>query len=246
MNGNGSAKTSSRQGKRTAHQQQRQRRKSVSEQVVDGIHQAEQKVKQALTVAWSELPSWQQDNQYILSGYRPQSNSFKRSFKSLTYLHNETVNVYSHLIPAFGFTILALVLYLVVTPRYETIEKADIYAFACFFAGEAICLGMSATYHLISNHSPLIARFGNKLDYVGIVAAITGSFIPSIYYGFYCHPHLQELYWSMVCLPPHLYYASIFHLSSSNTNRFATLASAALQYQSSTVSALRPGALTAP
>ena len=59
------------------------------------------KAKQALTVAWSELPSWQQDNQYILSGYRPQSNSFKRSFKSLAYLHNETVNVYSHLIPAF-------------------------------------------------------------------------------------------------------------------------------------------------
>jgi hypothetical protein len=34
------------------------------------------------------------------------------------------------------------------------------------------------------------------------VFLITGSFVPSIFYGFYCHPHLQEFYWTMV--PPRL------------------------------------------
>lgn len=206
MSGNGKGSTRQRPKPQAGP---RQRRKSVAEEVVDGLHNAEQKVKDALVVLWDDLPSWQQDNQYIISGYRPQSNSFKKSFGSLGYLHNETVNIFSHLIPAVGFMVLGMVLNWTVVPRYDTIERADVYAFACFFAGAAMCLGMSATYHAISNHSPFVARFGNKLDYVGIVFLITGSFIPSIYYGFYCHPYLQELYWSMVSAAPRLILAAI-------------------------------------
>lgn len=177
----------------------RQRRKSFSEQMVDGYHSVEQKVIDALTVLWDDLPDWQRDNQFIRSGYRPESKSFKKSFASLGYIHNETVNIFSHLIPAIGFLIIAASLYLTIVPRYDSIEKADVFVFGCFFAGAAICLGMSATYHAISNHSYQVSRLGNKLDYVGIVFLITGSFIPSIYYVFYCHEHLQEFYWLMIC-----------------------------------------------
>ncbi len=180
--------------------QPRQRRKSFAEEVVDDIQDAGQKVKEALTFLWDDLPTWQRDNQYITSGYRLQSNSFIKSFSSLGYLHNETVNIFSHLIPAVGFTILGGILYFTIVPRYPSIGKADVVAFGCFFLGAAVCLGMSATYHAISNHSPVVAKFGNKLDYIGIVFLITGSFVPSIYYGFHCHSHLQELYWTMVRL----------------------------------------------
>lgn len=41
-----------------------------------------------------------------------------------------------------------------------------------------------------------------RLDYVGIVVQIVGSFIPGIYFAFYCEPQLQKVYWSMVCLFP--------------------------------------------
>jgi adiponectin receptor len=170
----------------------------VSETVGDALRNAEQKIEAALTVVWDELESWQQDNHYITSGYRPASNSFKKSLASLGYLHNESVNIYSHLIGGLGFTILGAILGAVIIPRYDTIQKSDVLAFSCFFLGAALCLGMSATYHMISNHSPAVAKIGNKLDYVGIVCLITGSFIPSVYYGFYCHPHLQEAYWTMV------------------------------------------------
>lgn len=44
----------------------------------------------------------------------------------------------------------------------------------------------------------MVQRLGNQLDYVGIVALITGSFVPSIFYGFYCEPTLQKIYWAMV------------------------------------------------
>jgi adiponectin receptor len=175
----------------------RQRRPSVTEVLTDTAKKIEKKVERALTVLWDELPSWQQDNHYIKSGYRPASASFWRSFASLGYLHNESVNIYSHLLGALGFSITALILYSLVKPRYESADLSDILAFGCFFAGAALCLGMSATYHAISNHSPAVARFGNKLDYVGIVCLITGSFIPSVFYGFYCDPHMQEFYWTM-------------------------------------------------
>jgi len=180
----------------------RQRRPSTTEVIADAAIKLERKVEKTLTILWDDLPSWQRDNHYITSGYRPASASFRKSFASLGYLHNESVNIYSHLLGALGFSCAGFILYTVIKPRYQTATSADILAFGCFFAGAAACLGMSATYHAISNHSPTVAKFGNKLDYVGIVFLITGSFVPSIFYGFYCHPHLQEFYWTMV--PPRL------------------------------------------
>lgn len=176
----------------------RQRKQSASGTFVETVKQAEKRVENALLVLWEDLQSWQQDNHYIHSGYRPASGSFSKSFASLGYLHNESVNIYSHLIGAVIFSIAAGALYTQIKPRYDTASSRDVLAFSCFFLGAALCLGMSATYHAISNHSQHVARFGNKLDYVGIVFLITGSFIPSIYYGFYCQPRLQKTYWTMV------------------------------------------------
>jgi adiponectin receptor len=177
----------------------RQRRPSTTrEKVVEVVKQAEKRAERALLVLWDDLPSWQQDNHYIHSGYRPESRSFKKSFASLSYLHNESVNIYTHLVGAVIFSVVGAILFTTIRPRYASATTGDVFAFGCFFAGAAVCLGMSATYHAISNHSHTVARFGNKLDYVGIVFLITGSFIPSIYYGFYCQPKLQEMYWTMV------------------------------------------------
>jgi adiponectin receptor len=39
-----------------------------------------------------------------------------------------------------------------------------------------------------------ISHFCNKLDYIGIVAMIVGSFFPMLHYGYYCNPHLQLFY----------------------------------------------------
>ncbi|KAI9929114.1 hypothetical protein ASPWEDRAFT_49233 [Aspergillus wentii DTO 134E9] len=148
---------------------------------------------------WDDLPHWQRDNHHIHTGYRPASFSFLGSFHSLTYVHNETVNIYSHLLPSLLAIPASYLLHQALAPRYETATQSDVIAFGCFFAGAAFCLGMSATYHTISNHSPVVARIGNAFDYVGIVGLIVGSFVPSIFYGFYCAPNLQHLYWTMIC-----------------------------------------------
>ena len=54
-------------------------------------------------LSFDELPEWHQDNEYIWHGYRPISGSAQVSFSSWSYLHNESVNIYSHLIPGITF-----------------------------------------------------------------------------------------------------------------------------------------------
>src|SRR4051794_31880729 len=109
----------------------RPRRPSVS----DTVTAAASATASALTVLWDELPHWRRDNHFIVRGYRPTSNSYWRSFLSLGYLHNEFVNIWTHLLGAVAFTLGGLFLRNVVAPRYESASDADVLVFACFFGG---------------------------------------------------------------------------------------------------------------
>lgn len=186
---------------RSGASQLRQRRPSTTaETIVDAAKQVEISIEEALLQIWDQLEPWRRDNAYILSGYRATSNSYWHSFKSLGYLHNESVNIWSHLLGAIGFTVAGALLFSVVAPRYGTASGADLLVWSCFFAGAFLCLGMSATYHSISNHSPAVAKLGNKLDYSGIVFLIVGSYVPAIYYGFSCSPTLSTIYLGQVSI----------------------------------------------
>lgn len=90
-------------------------------------------------------------------------------------------------------------MYRLLSSRYEQATRGDILAFGCFFLSAIACLGMSATFHMISNHSESVCTFSNKLDHLGIVLLIWGSFVPSIFYGFACEPGLLSNYLTMVC-----------------------------------------------
>ena len=161
--------------------------------------------------SWDKISSWQQDNEYILSGYRPASGSFEGCFGSLGYVHNETINIYSHVIGAFIFLTVPIYTYRALYLRYPLATPADIFVFSTFFYGVSICFILSATYHITSNHSPQVQRFGNQLDYLGIVILMWGSTIPSIYYGFYCDARLQKIYWVNVSILATLCVVSTLH-----------------------------------
>jgi adiponectin receptor len=172
--------------------------KKAAQQISKEKKELEKKIEQRLTILWNDLPEWQRDNHYILSGYRPGSNSYQKSFKSLGYLHNESVNIYTHLIGAILALVGSIVLYLILGARYASATKEDVVVFSCYFLGAVACLGMSATFHMISNHSHEVAVWGNKLDYLGIVFLIWGSFIPVLYYAFQNEPQLMKTYTAMV------------------------------------------------
>ncbi|KAJ2956473.1 hypothetical protein NQZ79_g7652 [Umbelopsis isabellina] len=154
------------------------------------------------TVSWKELPEWLQDNIYITGGYRPQLDSYWECIKSVTYLHNEFVNIWSH---ALGFVLFCILgAYFVwkdvLDPIAETRTMWDVIFFYTFIAGALSCLGLSSSYHCVSCHSEPTAAFWNRCDYLGIITLILGSYYPMVYYGFYCHPYLQIFYMTSISI----------------------------------------------
>ena len=149
---------------------------------------------------YNDVPSWHQDNKYILSGYRPETNSTKKCFASWFYIHNETANIYTHLVPAIAAIIAETMLFRFFQVRYPASTMADRAVFAIFLLAAAVCLGMSSSYHTLMNHSASTSNLWLRLDYVGIVILIIGNFIPGTYMVFYCEPTLQKVYWSMVSI----------------------------------------------
>ncbi|QBM87648.1 adiponectin receptor [Metschnikowia aff. pulcherrima] len=132
---------------------------------------------------YHELDVWQQDNHFIRSAYVKQTSSYAKCIRSLSYLHNESVNIYSHLVPAF---LIALVVVLQIknpavdheTPTWVGLN------FLQFGLGAHICLSLSAAFHLFKSHSPEVCGFGNQCDYFGIVVMITSSLISIIVFAF--------------------------------------------------------------
>ncbi|KAK5996720.1 ADIPOR-like receptor SPBC12C2.09c [Cladobotryum mycophilum] len=177
----------------------RQRRLSVSDSIINAVKVVEEKIEYGITLLWDEIPQWRRDNAFIRSGYRPIRPSYLASLRSLFYVHNEFVNIWSHLSGAIIAISTGAYLYWVIHPRYESASSSDVFVFTCFLGSAVLCLGMSATFHALMDHSREVAAWGNKLDYTGIVALIVGSYVPALYYGFFCRPVLMTGYLYLIC-----------------------------------------------
>lgn len=145
-------------------------------------------------VSFHELEDWQKDNHHIHTGYVRSSNSFKSVARSLFYLHNESVNIYTHLWPSVLSALFSLFLYDMYFPVYPKTVDADHYAFFVFALSCVTCLGLSATFHLCKSHSRRIFAFGNKLDYLGICVLIGGSMVAILHFCLDDHQQLRMLF----------------------------------------------------
>ena len=147
---------------------------------------------------WREILPWQQDNEFILAHYRPASYSYLRSLASLRRLHNQSVNIYSHLIGSIVFIAFSYWFHHELATRYRSASKTDIFVFDVFFLGAVLCLGFSTSFHTLANHSAEVYQAWLLFDMIGILCLTTGSFFPGVFYGFYCEPEVIRTYWSMV------------------------------------------------
>jgi adiponectin receptor len=145
-----------------------------------------------------EVPSWYAHNAYILTGYRPVTHSLQSCIRSLAYTHNETVNIYSHLVPAALALLCNYCFGSYFPSRFPQASWADQLVFHIYLSTSTICFGTSSAYHTLLCHSEHCAVLWSRLDYVGIIFQILGTFVSGIYVGFYCEPNLQKLYWAMV------------------------------------------------
>ncbi|KAG5290906.1 hemolysin-III family protein [Histoplasma capsulatum G186AR] len=146
----------------------------------------------------TEVPPWYAHNSFLLTGYRPVTRSTRLCLESLRCLHNETVNIYSHLVPAGIAVISNGVFHLYFRNRYPTASCADQLAFHVYLCTSILCFGISSIYHTLLCHSEDYVKLWALLDYVAIIFQTLGSFISGIYVSFYCEPGLQKLYWTMI------------------------------------------------
>ncbi len=150
-------------------------------------------------LSYDEIPLWYQDNDCIRHGYRPVMSDIKTCFESWTYLHNETANIYSHLLPAVLATVSQGFIYTFFRWYYPQATTRDYLIVAFHLCTTSVCFGLSAFYHTLMNHSAHFSDLWGRIDYTGIIILILGDFVSGIYVGFYCEPILQNTYWTMVC-----------------------------------------------
>jgi adiponectin receptor len=126
------------------------------------------------------------------------SSSARISFATWLYLHNESVNIFTHLIPAIGFLLGEWYIQDYLYNSYAHVTVSDHLIVAFFLLAATVCLSLSATYHTMINHSHRVESLWLRLDLVGIVVLTLGDFVSGIYLVFWCEPLQRKIYWSMV------------------------------------------------
>lgn len=143
------------------------------------------------------LPAWLRDNDFLVHGHRPQLHSFTECFRSIFRIHTETGNIWTHLIGLIVFIILAACFF--AWPWIE-IRWQEVAVFSVFFAGAILCLGFSFLFHTVYCHSEKVGYIFGKLDYCGIALLTVGSFVPWLYYSFYCRMSTKIGYLILIIL----------------------------------------------
>ena len=132
---------------------------------------------------------------------------FKGKMKSklyvLTTLHNETLNIYTHLIPLCTILVLTIkdIFFVnnkdssdILTVDFYDNPIIDDYVMYLFIASIMCCLMCSTYYHIECCIQPSIQPKLLKIDMFGVWCLIAGSFIAGLYYIYDPYPTLQIFY----------------------------------------------------
>ena len=131
-----------------------------------------------------DMPTWFQrlHGPTILVGYRPTQKPLRFYFHTLWSLHNETLNVWTHLIGAAVFIALL----------FAGSTRRDGYMIA-YRGASAACFVASSSYHLFLPVSEEVYTRLQRLDYAAIFILIGASAIPYYSVQYKCHQSLELL-----------------------------------------------------
>jgi adiponectin receptor len=152
-------------------------------------------------LAFEEIEGWRQDNEYIRGGYRALCGTHRGCLATCAQIHNETVNIHTHLWGTLVSLILAAYIDAVLRSNNHAATVNDRIVFVAFFMSLALALACSAAFHAFTAHSAEVATYWLHWDFVGIILVITGCAFSGIYYMLYCESVLIAVYWLMVSLP---------------------------------------------
>lgn len=143
--------------------------------------------------SFDEMPWHLQANEFIRGAYRinraaPGGGlSAAQCLASVLHVHNESGNIWSHLVPWLLFA------------GYAIYYASDIFveghlSFVSFAIGSQICFMLSTVYHTFNSHSQQAWSTLLNLDYLGIGIAFLGVSMSSVYPVLYCFDDLRRIY----------------------------------------------------
>ena len=110
------------------------------------------------------------------------------------YIHNQTGNIYTQVLGVLVIGIIGRDLFRVTEARFPAASQEDFIVFGCFLFSLITCLLLSFTFHTICNHSQEAQQFWLNLDFMGLLIAASGGFVPGIWYTFYCTPRKIKIF----------------------------------------------------
>ncbi|KAF8820368.1 putative Adiponectin receptor protein 2 [Cardiosporidium cionae] len=161
---------------------------------------------------------------FILGGYRLKQTNWKICLASILKLHNETCNIWTHLVGFVYFMAYAIhfvwlngdsamrsfknsiLLFIQEAVNqgnipFSSVDKYDIlFEDKSFFVllglilTSALCMFGSVVFHVFCSSSPRSQKNCLKLDITGINGLICWSAFAGIHIGFYCTPLFHKLY----------------------------------------------------
>lgn len=133
------------------------------------------------------------DNPWLLTGYRKLPvDCFKRCLSSVLTLHNDSVNIWSHLLGAMYLTWLWWSAWTEMVSLGTDLE--DRIAFSLNLLGTVVTFLISATYHTLRAHSEFVYHFCLACDLRGIclMTAVGNAMTITLTMRFF--PHWRTIY----------------------------------------------------
>ena len=110
---------------------------------------------------------------YILTGYRPPYQKWSFYLKSVFRIHNETLNIWSHLVGAAYLTWMLIRL----CQQHDVYNDVTSWPVVACNMGFLMCCLLSTTCHIFASRSEVDHHFFYQLDYIGIALSLQGSSI---------------------------------------------------------------------
>eukprot|EP01128_Nolandella_sp_AFSM9_P002842 TRINITY_DN1324_c0_g1_i2.p1 TRINITY_DN1324_c0_g1~~TRINITY_DN1324_c0_g1_i2.p1 ORF type:complete len:295 (-),score=-0.43 TRINITY_DN1324_c0_g1_i2:351-1235(-) len=138
----------------------------------------------------SEVGVAHQGNRFIHHGYRGEL-PLLGCLWSIFSLHNETVNIWTHVIGFVGFMV-----WLGHTWHTFLVDESQEHqlVFVSSIGGCLCAYVLSTIYHTVKCHSGEVHRKALALDLGGIVLCTACTSAGSLYLGYTCFPHIRDVY----------------------------------------------------
>ncbi|KAI8935903.1 hypothetical protein NX059_007415 [Plenodomus lindquistii] len=177
----------------------RRAREVIEHTVEHAIQQALIRAKEHGLIRYDDLPEPWRVNPHILKGYRFSEGKWA-CVRSVVSIHNELINIWTHLIGLVMVLALAFYFYPMST-NFSMSSKADIFIAAVFFFAAVKCLACSTIWHTMNSisHQTLLERFA-CVDYTGISLLVAASIMTTEYAAFYCEPISRWAYMGLTAI----------------------------------------------